>query len=63
MDIAKVIPDRITIKEGKGEISLNTSLTQKNSNSVSALELKPSRIIGAYYMHNTIPFGLTGNSF
>ncbi|WP_412986530.1 acetoacetate decarboxylase family protein [Pontimicrobium sp. IMCC45349] len=63
LDIAKVIPDRITIKEGKGEISLNTSLTQKNSNSVSALELKPSRIIGAYYMHNTIPFGLTGNSF
>ncbi|OSY88778.1 hypothetical protein WH52_03665 [Tenacibaculum holothuriorum] len=63
LDIAKVVPDRITLKEGQGKVTFNISTEQKDSNTVSPLELKPSRIIGAYYMHNTIPFGLTGSAF
>lgn len=63
LDIAKAAPNRITIKKGQGVISFKISPTQKTSNSVSPLELKPSRIIGTYYMHNTIPFSLTGKSF
>ena len=63
LDIAKAMPNRITIKEGQGEITFNTSSTKKNSDFISPLELKPSRIIGTYYMHNTIPFSLTGNTF
>lgn len=62
LDIAKAVPNRITIKEGKGEILFNISPNQKNSNSISPLELKPSRIIGTYYLYNTIPFGLNGSS-
>lgn len=53
LDIAKQIPNRISIKEGKGEISFNISSTQKNSTSQTPLNLKPSKIIGAYYMNNT----------
>lgn len=63
LDIAKAMPNLITIKKGQGAITFNISATQKNSNSVSPLELKPSRIIGTYYMHNTIPFSLTRNTF
>lgn len=63
LDIAKAMPNHIIIKEGQGEINFNISSAQKNSNSVSPLELKPSKIIGTYYMHNTMPFSLTGNSY
>lgn len=63
LDIAKAMPNRITINEGQGKISFNISSAQKKSGFISPLELKPSRIIGTYYMHNTVPFSLTGNSF
>ena len=57
-DTAKMLPNRLTIKAGEGEITYTISTAQKNSNTVSPLDLKPIKIIGAYYMHNTIPFKL-----
>lgn len=53
-DLAKIFPHRITIKNGKGKIDSH----KNNKDLLSPLDLKPIRIIGAYYMHNTIPFKL-----
>lgn len=63
IDIAKAVPNRISLKEGLGQLSFNFLYTKDNSNTKSPLALKPSKIIGAYYLKNTIPFSLTGNSF
>lgn len=62
LDVAKQMPNLVTTKEGKGNIDFNISSKSKN-NSVNPLELKPSKIIGTYYMYNTIPFSLSGKSF
>lgn len=63
LDIAKARPDLLTVKGGRGEISFDISTGQKSSGTISPLELTPSRVIGAYYMHNKIPFSLTGKPF
>lgn len=56
-DLAQKYPDRLIIKEGKGNVNFNT-LAKNNSNIVSPLDLKPSKILGCYYMFNKIPFRL-----
>lgn len=62
-DVAKKMPNLVTVKAGEGDVVFNISSSQNENSAVSALELKPSRVIGAYYMHNTIPFSLSGKAF
>ncbi len=57
-ETAEAFPNRLTIKGGVGEVVFNVSSTQKESNTASPLDLKPTKIIGAYYMNNKIPFKL-----
>jgi len=54
-NLAQKYPDRLIIKEGEGTINFDSSPSQ---NEVSPLDLKPSKIIGSYYMLNKIPFRL-----
>lgn len=56
---AEQFPNLITIKFGEATISTNTDDIFFNH----PLDLTPSRIIGGFYLKNTIPFGLTGNLF
>ncbi|MCF2873232.1 MULTISPECIES: acetoacetate decarboxylase family protein [unclassified Tenacibaculum] len=56
---ANQYPNLITLKFGKPSITTNTDAISFNH----PLDLKPSRIIGGFYLKNTIPFGLTGNAF
>ncbi len=51
--IAERVPNRITLKFGEGEISTKTT------SECLSLELTPSKIIGVYYLKNTISFRLT----
>lgn len=56
---AEQFPNKITLKFGKATITTNTdAISFKHP-----LDLKPSNIIGGFYLKNTIPFGLTGNPF
>lgn len=52
-------PNLITLKFGEATITTNTdTISFKHP-----LDLTPSHIIGGFYLKNTIPFGLTGNTF
>jgi hypothetical protein len=57
-DIAKAFPKRVTLKPGNGEIIFKQSPAQINNSVGSPLDFKPTKIIGTYYMHNTLPFKL-----
>ncbi|MFD1294976.1 acetoacetate decarboxylase family protein [Lutibacter holmesii] len=55
---AEQFPNLITLKFGNATITNNTdAISFKHP-----LDLEPSHIIGGFYLKNTIPFGLTGNS-
>lgn len=54
---AEQFPNRITLKFGEASITTDTDAIAFNH----PLDLTPSRIIGGFYLKNTIPFGLTGN--
>lgn len=56
---AEQVPNRITLKFGEATITTNTDAISFNH----PLDLTPSRVIGGFYLKNTIPFGLTGNQF
>ena len=56
--IAEQFPNLITLKFGEAIITTNTNSILFNH----PLDLTPSNVIGGYYLKNTIPFGLTGNS-
>ncbi len=53
ISLAELYPKRLILQFGKG--SLSTKANKKSS----PLMLRPSKIIGAYYLKNTIPFSLT----
>ncbi len=53
ISLAELYPNRLTLKFGKG------SITSQARELASPLRLKPSRVIGAYYLKNTIPFTLS----
>jgi len=55
-DLAQKYPNRVIIKGGEGRI--NFDIASQNENEVSPLNLKPSKIIGSYYMSNKLPFRL-----
>ncbi len=57
INLAEQYPNRLIMKFGKGSISTKTR------ERYSPLNLKPSKIIGAYYLKNTIPFSLTRDSY
>jgi len=56
---AEQYPNLITLKFGEPSILTNTNTINFNH----PLDLTPSRIIGGFYLKNTIPFGLTGRPF
>jgi hypothetical protein len=56
-DLAQRFPGRLIIKAGEGSVSFDKS-SQKISEGASPLDLKPSKILGSYYMFNKIPFRL-----
>lgn len=56
LQIADELPNLVTVKYGVADIATNTDVIP----TAHALDLKPSRILGAYYLHNKIPFSLTG---
>lgn len=56
---AEQYPNLITLDFGEATITTNTDAISFNH----PLDLTPSRIIGGFYLKNTIPFGLTGNQF
>ena len=57
LQVADARPDLVTVTYGLADVYTNTDTIPTSH----ALDLIPSRIIGAYYMHNTIPFSLTGS--
>lgn len=57
LELADARPNLVTVKYGLADIYTNTDAIPTSH----ALDLKPSRILGAYYMHNKIPFSLTGS--
>ena len=57
LELAEAYPNLVTVKYGLADIYTNTDTIPVSH----ALDLKPSRILGAYYMHNKIPFSLTGS--
>lgn len=59
IDLADRYPSLVTIEFGMVDILTNTDTIPTHH----ALDLKPSRILGAYYLHNKIPFSLTGTPF
>ena len=59
LDIAEQHPNLVTVEYGHAELYMNTDTIPTHH----ALDLKPSRILGAYYLHNKIPFSLTGSPF
>lgn len=59
INIAEQFPNLLTLKFGEATINTNTDAISLNH----PLDLTPSKIIGGYYLKNTIPFGLTGNPF
>lgn len=59
IETAEQYPYLITLEFGEPTITTNTDLIPFNH----PLDLTPSRIIGGFYLKNTIPFGLTGNQF
>lgn len=56
-EVADLYPNLLRIDYGYGTVTTNTSTINFNH----PLDLTPSNIIGAYYLHNKIPFGLTGS--
>jgi len=59
LEIAEKYPNLITVKYGEGSVSTNTDAIS----AYHPLDLTPSRMIGAYYIFNKIPFSLTGNPY
>lgn len=57
IETAEQFPNLITIKFGEAKIVTNTDKISNNH----PLDLTPSNVIGAFYLKNTIPFGLTGS--
>jgi PKD repeat protein len=57
IETAEQFPSLITIKFGEATLTTNTESISYNH----PLDLTPSNVIGAFYLKNTIPFGLTGN--
>ncbi|MCT4591226.1 MAG: hypothetical protein N4A71_25635 [Carboxylicivirga sp.] len=55
-DLVEKYPNRVIIKGGEGRISFDTS--SLSANEVSPLNLKPSKILGSYYLSNKLPFRL-----
>lgn len=58
LEIADSFPHLVTVNYGNIDIQTDTDTITV----AHALDLKPSRILGAYYLHNKIPFSLTGTS-
>jgi acetoacetate decarboxylase len=56
-DLAKRFPNKMTIKSGLGSIDFDTS-ESRDKNLVNPLNLKPTKILGTYYLLNKIPFRL-----
>ncbi|WP_196887489.1 acetoacetate decarboxylase family protein [Aureivirga sp. CE67] len=56
-DLAERFPSKVVIKSGEGNIEFDMS-AQKNNTDASPLGLEPSKILGAYYLSNKIPFRL-----
>lgn len=56
-NLSENFPNKLTIKSGKGTIDFDTSAL-KNKTDISPLDLKPSKILVAYYLSNKIPFRL-----
>jgi len=59
INIAEQFPNLVTLKFGEASISNNTDAISN----IHPLDLTPSKIIGGYYLKNTIPFGLTGDAY
>ncbi|TKG89819.1 PKD domain-containing protein [Puteibacter caeruleilacunae] len=59
IETAKRFPNLVTLKFGEASVSTNTDDILVDH----PLDLTPSKMIGGYYMKNTIPFGLTGSPF
>jgi PKD repeat protein len=59
IELAEKFPNLVTLKFGESNVTTNTDAILINH----PLDLTPSKIIGGYYMKNTIPFGLTGSPF
>ncbi|MGB0869099.1 MAG: acetoacetate decarboxylase family protein [Flavobacteriales bacterium] len=57
-DLAKKYPSKIIIKSGLGSLDFN-NYNLKGNKQESPLSLKPSKILGAYYMLNKFPFKLS----
>lgn len=58
IDTVNAFPDRMTLKGGK--VKINHQPPAANGSEVHPLNLVPSKILAAYYLHNTIPFRLGG---
>lgn len=56
-DLAQRYPNRVVIKSGEGTIHFDTS-QQKSTKEFSPLGLQPTKVLGAYYLSNKIPFRL-----
>lgn len=56
IDIAKFVPNRISLKGGRATVE-----HLSNGSKDHPLDLTPSKILAAYYLHTSIPFRLGGN--
>jgi PKD repeat protein len=59
IETAEKYPNRVSLKFGEASIATNTD----EISHYHPLDLTPSYVIGAFYLKNTIPFGLTGTPF
>lgn len=59
LELADERPNLVSVTYGSADMYTNTDSIP----TIHALDLKPSNILGAYYMHNKIPFSLTGTPF
>lgn len=55
LDVAKQFPQHLTLLPGRANIDFEASTSVSG---VHALDLTPTKILGAYYLHNKIPFRL-----
>jgi hypothetical protein len=56
-DLAQKFPNRVIIIGGEGIVNFDIS-APKNNNTINPLKLRPTQILGSYYLSNKIPFRL-----
>ncbi len=66
IDLAKKFSRRLILKSGKAKVAFefkSKSSTKDSNATAHPLDLTPSKILGAYYLQNKIPFRLGGGQF